>query len=132
MKKFSKFEIATLKRNAQSVNPFVTKRNKLQEKVEELLKEIEMYNKTILTYEMSTKAITGGYTTEDLFNKEYVIAGKDKNGNDIKATKYVLKYPETIIPVEDNNSDTMEESETKDCESCTTAEIISDPNEFNL
>ena len=39
MKKFSKFEIATIKRTAQSVNPMVSKKAKLKEQIDALQAE---------------------------------------------------------------------------------------------
>ena len=51
-------------------------------------------------YEASIKTMTGGYGTEDLVEKVIETTGAvDKNGKPIKVTKYVLKYPETVIPV---------------------------------
>ena len=46
------------------------------------------------------KEMTGGYTTEDLVVKEVVHTGKidASNGKEILNTRYVLKYPETVVP----------------------------------
>ena len=47
-----------------------------------------------------TIAITGGYGTEAIIRKEVIDTGKkDAKGNPVKTIKYVLKYPETVIPV---------------------------------
>ena len=108
-KKFSKFEIAVLKRTAQNVNPMVTKKAKLLEKIAELQDE---YNKLSVMqdkYEASIKEMTGGYSTEDLITKVVETSGK------VKVTKYVLKYPETVIPVMDNNTESdVEEPNTEE------------------
>lgn len=99
MKKFSKFEIATIKRTAQSVNPMVTKKNKIKAQIDELSKEYTELDNLQESYESAIKAMTGGYGTEDLIDKVVEESGSlDKNGKPIKVTKYVLKYPETIIP----------------------------------
>lgn len=98
-KEFSKFEIATIKRTAQSVNPMVTRKNKITEQIEELQKEWDTLNAAQNQYEEAIKTMTGGYTTEDLVTKVIEpTSAVDKNGKPIKVTKYVLKYPDTIIP----------------------------------
>lgn len=98
-KEFSKFEIATIKRTAQSVNPMVTRKNKITEQIEELQKEWDTLNAAQNQYEEAIRTMTGGYTTEDLVTKVIeTTSAVDKNGKPIKVTKYVLKYPDTIIP----------------------------------
>lgn len=100
MKKFSKFEIATIKRTAQSVNPMVSRKAKLKEQIEVLQAEFDQLNTIQEQYEASIKTMTGGYGTEDLVDKVIETTSTvDKNGKPIKVTKYVLKYPETVIPV---------------------------------
>lgn len=100
MKEFSKFEIAVLKRTAQNVNPMVTKKNKIKARIAELQEEWNKLNTMQEQYEASIKTMTGGYSTEDLIDKIIEDTGKvDKDGKPIKVTKYVLKYPETVIPV---------------------------------
>lgn len=111
-RKFNKFEIATIKRTAQNVNPMVTKKAKLKKQIEELQAEYNQLDMMQEQYEASIKIMTGGYGTEDLVEKVVENTNStDKNGNIIKITKYVLKYPETIIPVpaEDLDNVTAEE-----------------------
>lgn len=101
MRKFNKFEIATIKRTAQNVSLMVSKRNKLRKKIQELQEECDILEDTIEQYEAPIISMTNGYKTEDLVNK--VIESTNtvgKDGKPIKITKYVLKYPETIIPDE--------------------------------
>ena len=98
-RKFSKFEIATIKRTAQSVNPMVSKKAKLKEQIDALQAEYDQLNTMQEQYEASIKTMTGGYGTEDLVDKVIeTTSAVDKNGKPIKVTKYVLKYPETVIP----------------------------------
>lgn len=100
MRKFSKFEIATIKRTAQSVNPMVSKKAKLKEQIEALQAEYQQLDLMQEQYEASIKTMTGGYGTEDLVDKVIESTGTmDKTGKPIKVTKYVLKYPETIVPI---------------------------------
>lgn len=99
MKEFSKFQIATLKRSAQNVNPIVTKKNKIKAQIDALNEEYNQLQAQQDAWEAAIKEMTGGYTTEDLVEKVVETTDKsDKDGKPIKVTKYVLKYPETIIP----------------------------------
>jgi predicted transcriptional regulator len=114
-KKFTKFEIATIKRTAQNVNPLVTKKNKIKAKIEELSAELKSLETQQESWEAAIKEMTGGFTTEDLVEKVVISDGtKDKNGNEIKVTKYVLKYPETIVPVIPTDVEWVNEEETPD------------------
>jgi hypothetical protein len=105
MKKFTKFEIATIKRTAQNVNPMVTKKAKIMEQMEALSAELQQLDEMQEQYEASIRTMTGGYSTEDLITKVVETTNTlDKNGKPIKITKYVLKYPETVIPVAETES----------------------------
>jgi hypothetical protein len=111
-KKFTKFEIATIKRTAQNVNPLVTKKNKIKAKIEELSAELKSLETQQEIWESAIKEMTGGFTTEDLVHKVVSFDGtKDKNGNLIKVTKYALKYPETIVPVTPTDVEWVNEGE---------------------
>ena len=102
MKKFTKFEVAAMKRTAANVDQFVRRRNTLMAKKNEIDAELETINASIEAADAPTKAMTGGFGSEELFTKEITDTGKvDKNGTPIKTTKFVLKHPETIIPVEE-------------------------------
>ena len=46
-KKFTKFELARIKRTAQNVDQYVTKKNKLLKKVEDMQKEVDMLQNLI-------------------------------------------------------------------------------------
>lgn len=99
MKEFSKFEIATIKRTAQSVASMVIKKNKIKAQLDELQAEYDTLNTMQEQYEAPIKTMTGGYGTEDLVERVVENTGKvDKDGKPIKVTKYVLKYPDTIVP----------------------------------
>ena len=115
MKKFSKFEIATIKRTAQSVNPMVSRKAKLKEQIDALQAEYAQLDTMQEQYEASIKTMTGGYGTEDLVDKVIeTTSAVDKNGKPIKVTKYVLKYPETVIPVAAEEIEGMTASEVDD------------------
>lgn len=104
-KKFTKFELARLKRTAQNVDQYITKKNKLVAKITELMAELEGINNLIEVTDAPTKAMTGGYGTEDIIKKVVTPTDKlDKNGNVLKVTTYEFLYPDTIIPVKENNA----------------------------
>lgn len=100
MKQLSKFEIAAIKRTAQSVSMLITKRNKLQTQLEELNKDLAEVNDTIATFEQPVKAMTDGYTSEDIFKKK-VTKYTDKKGKEQTKVEWVFKYPDTILPVKE-------------------------------
>jgi hypothetical protein len=99
MKEFSKFEIATIKRTAQNVAPLVRRKTKIKEQIAKLQEEYDLLNTQQLQWEQAIVTMTGGYTTEDLVDKVIETTNSvDKDGNPVKVTKYVLKYPDTVVP----------------------------------
>lgn len=103
----------TLKQVAKTVAPIVKQKNLLKEKMETLeakYKEkleaqlakykaeyAELDNQQEL-FEKPIREVTGGYGTEDLVVTELVESGTSKDGKPIRKTRFVLRYPETIIP----------------------------------
>lgn len=103
-KEFSKFFIASLKRTAQNVSPLVRRKQKLQAEIEAREEELKSIQIQIDAHEAPIKEVTGGYGTEDLVVRTVEITDKtDKDGKPVKVTKWSLKYPETIIPVEEES-----------------------------
>ena len=100
-KKFNKIQIAAIKRTAQNVAQFTTKKEKLDAKIAELEAEKAALQPMIDAFQGPIKEMTGGYTTEDLVKREVIHTGKldQKTGKEILQTRYSLKYPETVIPV---------------------------------
>lgn len=99
MKELSKFEIAAIRRTAQNVNAMVTKKTKLKEKIDALQAEYDQIEEAQEQFEVPIRKMTGGYGTEDLIVKVIEDTGKlDKDGKPVKLAKYVLKYPDTILP----------------------------------
>lgn len=91
-RKFTKFEIATIRRTAQNVNPMVTKKNKIMAQIVELGAQVDELQTMIDQYEAAIKNITRGYSTEDL-----IVKVKDEKTG---IAKFVFKYPDTILPPE--------------------------------
>lgn len=99
-KKFTKFEIAAMKRTAANVDRFISQKERLNAKKAAIEAELASVQQQIDLADAPTIAITGGYGTEDIIRKEVIDTGKkDAKGNPVKTIKYVLKYPETVIPV---------------------------------
>lgn len=107
---FSKFEVASIKRTAQNCAGMIAKFEKLNEKIAILQAEKEKVEQMINNWDAPIVAMTG-YHVMDLVERERVKTGKDKDGNDIFGSKWVMKYPETIIPVDSNNTSAQEEQE---------------------
>lgn len=98
-KKFTKFELARMKRTAQNVDQYLTRKNKLEAKKAEIDAELAEVNNLIELTDAPTKAMTGGFGTEDIIKKVVTPTDKlDKNGNVIKQTTYEFIYPDTILP----------------------------------
>lgn len=98
-KKFTKFELARMKRTAQNVEQFLQQKNKLEAKKAEIDEKLTEVLRLIELTDAPTKAMTGGYGTEDIIKKVVVPTDKlDKNGNVIKQTTFEFLYPDTIIP----------------------------------
>lgn len=96
-KTFSSREIAQIKRTAQNVAPLTVKRDKVLAKAKELYVELESLDAQIDAWETAVKAMTGGYTTNELVSRVVTETTKE-DGKTAKTTTFVLKYPETVIP----------------------------------
>lgn len=110
-KKFTKFELARIKRTAQNVDQYVSKKNRLAAEVAQKQEEIDKLQELIDLSDAPVKLTTGGYGVEQLVRKVVTPTDKlDKNGNIIKQTSYEFIYPDTIIPpVEEAPAEVAEE-----------------------
>lgn len=119
MKKFNRFEITTIKRTAQNVNPYVVKKAKILAEMQKLDEELKSLNDIVEQYEAPIRTMTGGFTTEDLVEKVIETTNAvDKNGRPIKITKYVFKYPDTIVPMDADIDEVYYSNEIEnECES---------------
>ena len=115
MKQFSNFEKAAIKRTAQNVDKFVTKKLKLEAQINKLQEEYDTIAKMQEEWEAPIVSMTG-HTTEELVSKqEFIVTAKD--GKTTKAYKFVLKYPETVVPPTNPNEgwlDNASEEELKE------------------
>ena len=97
MRKFTKMEIAAIKRTAANVNKFMVQKEKLGKKLDQINEEYKAIADSLDVWEAPIKRLTGGYTTEDLVNK-IVTTSTDKEGKQVTTVKYELRYPDTVIP----------------------------------
>lgn len=103
-KKFTKFELARMKRTAQNVDQYISKKNKLVEKKKLIDDELAELNALIELTDAPTRAMTGGYGTEDIIKKVITVTDKvNKNGDAVKQTTFEFIYPDTIIPPTEDN-----------------------------
>ena len=99
MKTFTTREIAQIKRTAQNVAPIVAKRERVYAKIKALYMELETLDAQIDAWETAVKAMTNGFTTNDLVDR-VVNETTTAEGKVVKTVTYVLKFPDTVVPAE--------------------------------
>lgn len=107
---YTEKQIANWRRIRVSIDPYLTNLEKINDKIEaekakyadkvaKLMNEAEDLKKTIAMYEYPVQAMTGGYTTQDIFVKEVVTNDKvAADGRTIRKSVYKLRFPDTIVP----------------------------------
>lgn len=101
-KQFNKFFIANLKRTYQMLAPIIREKQKLVKEIEEKTARIDELCEQMKSLNTPIETATGGYGVEDLVERVVITTDKfDKNNNPVKITKFVLKYPETVVPVQE-------------------------------
>ena len=104
-------QFEAVKRVAQNVNPLVTKKAKIEAKITELLNDKDQLEQEIEGHEIGIKALTGGYTSEQLVVKKVETTDKvDKNGNPVKIVKYEFN-PNRVFFDKENNVYVIKEEE---------------------
>ena len=108
-------ELAQVKRIAQNVDADYQKVCKLNEKIAELTKERDELQQGIDEMEAPVIRKTGGFKSTDIYEKTIVpqfnengTPKTDKDGRQIKVTKYVLRYEDSILPPVENEAPTAE------------------------
>jgi hypothetical protein len=102
-KKFDKFFVANLKRTAQMVSPMGKEKQKLQGVISEAMERISVLDSQIAKLDSNIRE-TSGFGVEELIERVVYTThklDKDNNPVEVKTVKWELKYPETIIPVEE-------------------------------
>ena len=131
MKSISASQFASIKRIYMNVSPLIIKKNKLISKINELTIEIAQINDEIAGNEMGVKALTGGYSSEQLVIRTVENTGKvNSNGSAIKSTKY-SPNPEYITWNEETKKyelkelaeETLENTEVEDTENVEPTDI---------
>lgn len=135
-KRISTRELAAVKRTAMNVAPIVAKKNKAKAMIEKWTEEYNVQEAALAGYESGLMAQLG-LRTEQVVTKVVESTGKvDKNGKEIKQTKYVLtdnvRYDsdnnEYVVTIADENDN---ESVPCDCEQQVSQEV-SEPEEDAL
>lgn len=134
-KKLNQMQLGIVKRIAQNVNGNFEKVAKLNEKIEALVEERNTLQTMIDEMETPVVRMTGGYKSTDLydkviipqFNEDGTPKVNEKTGYQVKTTKYVLKYPDTILPpiVKESIEETIESTPTEEVEET----VVTDPSE---
>ena len=99
-------ELAQVRRIAQNVDADYQKVGKLNEQIAKLTAQRDELQQGIDEMEAPVIRKTGGFKSTDIYEKTIVpqfndngTPKTDKDGRQIKVTKYVMRYPDTIIPV---------------------------------
>ena len=102
-------ELAIIKRIAQNVDADFQKVCKLETKIKELTAEADEISKSIEEMEAPVVRMTGCYKSTDIFKKTIIpqfnedgSPKTDKDGRQLKVTKYVLRYKDSILPPTEN------------------------------
>jgi hypothetical protein len=110
-------ELAQVRRIAQNVDADYQKVCKLNEKIAELTKERDSLQQGINEQEAPVIRKTGGFKSTDIFAKTIVpqfnengTPKTDKDGRQIKVTKWVLRYGDSILPPANSSENPVEES----------------------
>lgn len=98
-------ELAQIKRIAQNVDADFQAVCKLEEKIAELTAKKDALQQSINEQEAPVIRKTGGYKSTDIYKKTIIpqfnengTPKTDKDGRQLKVTKYVLRYPDSILP----------------------------------
>lgn len=91
-KRISFDQFQSVKRVAQACNPLTVKRDKIKAKIERLAEEYKAYDTQIAALEAGIKSIIG-FRVEELV-KKVIEPSLDKNGKEVKATRYL---PTSIV-----------------------------------
>lgn len=104
-------ELAQVRRIAQNVDADYQKVGKLNEQIAKLTAQRDELQQGIDEMEAPVIRKTGGFKSTDIYEKTIVpqfeangTPKTDKDGRQIKITKYVLRFPDTILPVEENTN----------------------------
>ena len=126
-------ELAQVKRIAQNVDADYQSVCKINEKIKELPAQRDSLQQGIDEMEAPVIRKTG-FKSTGIYTKVIIpqmnedgTAKVDKNGRPIKVTKYVLKYPDTIIPVAGNTATPAPEAPAAGSDFDKDAEMLNTP-----
>ena len=104
MKTFKSYEKTTIKNAAKSAFPLRVRIDKITKEIIALEAEQQALEEQINRIESSVINITGGYTSLDLVERSVNTITKEDGTVTKSAAQYNWKYPETIIPPEEETT----------------------------
>lgn len=91
-KTLSTRQFAVLKRTAMNTYPLLARKERMENQIAEMTKELAVIDAQIQGAETGSRALTGGFNSLELIERIVVPSGKvDKDGREIKMTKFVAK-----------------------------------------
>ena len=131
------FDFGKIKQAYKMGKSTFNKMQKLNEKLNEITKEIEAQQELLNGINVYCEKITGGYTPQELLKETTIVTDKeDKNGNPIKVTKLEpsnlvtwneeKRYYEVTLPVSD------EPTEIVDYAAETPTAIVEEPENIEI
>lgn len=116
-KNLSLRELSQIKRIAQNVDADYQKVCKLNVKIDALVAERDSLQQGIDEMEAPVIRKTGGYKSTDIYEKQVIpqfntdgTPKTDKDGRQLKVTKYVLRYSDSILPPTNVETSTVEDA----------------------
>lgn len=104
MSNYTQKQIANWRRIRINIESELNKLHKAEEELKILQHKIEELHNSIDIQEYPVKKATGGYTSQDIFVKEWLVNDKvSVNGKTVRKAIYNLRYPDTIVPPADND-----------------------------
>ena len=110
-------ELAQVRRIAQNVDADYQKVCKLNDQIAKLFAQRDELQQGIDEMEAPVIRKTGGYKSTDIYEKTIIpqfnedgTPKTDKEGRQLKVTKYVLRYEDSILPPANSSENSVEES----------------------
>lgn len=101
-------DFANVKRTAGIVQPLVAKKNRIEAQIIALGHEYNLLKDQIESHQNWVKAISGGYTTEDLVVRKKDAEGKDMQGYDANPNRVRFDEDKRVFVVIEDTEDTNE------------------------
>lgn len=129
-KTLSTRQFAVLKRTAMNTYPLLARKERMENQIAEMTKELAVIDAQIQGAETGSRALTGGFNSLELIERIVVPSGKvDKDGREIKMTKFVAKVDALVQNEDKTYSIILTKDETPVAPESNDAEPIAPENE---